>query len=216
MNSNLRTALIAICAALIAVLVYSQTNSFLERRHQLDAQRQEIQKGIAENTASLTEFLELETKPSTITYGEMFERSDDRLKKIGDANIQVATSQLPNDEKEDLKTYLDGMSDVLRLQIAKYRKALILSNDLDTVKRQEEGLDYSNEYELKALSSAREDLVKAFTDSSDAQGAFASQLVSFRRSVADLRSRLSSYILLDDTLLVGAISKNAVKPSGHK
>src|SRR6185437_6232701 len=177
MNSNLRTALIAICAALIAVLVYSQTNSFLERRHQLDAQRQEIQKGIAENTASLTEFLELETKPSTITYGEIFERSDDRLKKIGDANIQVATSQLPNDEKEDLKTYLDGMSDVLRLQIAKYRKALILSNDLDTVKRQEEGLDYSNEYELKALSSAREDLVKAFTDSSDAQGAFASQLV---------------------------------------
>lgn len=213
MNSTLRTAIVAILAAIIAVFAYSQVNGFLDRRHQLEAQRQDIQKSIAENTAGVTELLELETNPGNITYAEIFERGDDRIKKLADAVIPVATSQLPDDEKEGLKTYLDGLANLLRSQMAKYRKQLAVSTNLETIKREEDNLDYSNEYELRDLSSARAELTTAITESTEAEENFAEQLASVQKTNDALRPKLSGYSLLDAALLASAISKNVVKPT---
>ena len=74
MNSNLRIALIAIVTSIAALAAYISINSYLEKRHQITHQRQEIQRSVAENTAAANELLTFEINPGSVTYGELFER----------------------------------------------------------------------------------------------------------------------------------------------
>lgn len=212
MNNNVRTIAVAVAAAVVAVKTYSLISGFLEQRHLITSQRLDMRKSVAESTVGVNDLLELELEPSSITFSELFKRSDDRLKKLSDATIPVGTSLLPENEKKSLKSYLEGLEELLRLQTATYRKALALSSAADTVKDARADLVASSEYSVgytsKRLTSALENAKKALSDYKAAKRDFAAGLQSFKKSLASIYADLADYNLLDDVLLGSLISKS--------
>jgi len=218
MNSTLRTILIATAAAVVAVIAYSQISGYLEQRRQIAAQRQDIQKTVAENTVAVNDLLEFEIKTNSATYAELFERSDDRLKKLADATIPVGTSLLPDDEKASVKAYLEGLQQLVRLEAAVYRKSLAADAAFDTAKDAVHEMStadyYSRDYVRKRAVDALADSDKDLHELEAAHREFVANLTSFRKSLATLRNTLNEYKLLDDAFLGSVIQKSAKDANG--
>jgi hypothetical protein len=213
MNKKTKIALITALACVIAAVAVWQTYSYLQRRHQIDVQRQDIQKRVAEGTEAVSEMVELETHQSNITFGELFERNDDRVKKLSDAIIPIAISSLPDEEKNALKAYLKGLQEVLRSQTACYRKQLAVSTDLEISKTAEKdyadsAADGYNQFERKRAQDSLAEAQKALEEFKMAARTFVNELRSFRVELNKARPILKDYDLVDDNLLASAIKKD--------
>jgi len=93
---------------------------------------------------------------------------DDRLKKLSDAIIPVAVSELPGAEKSAVKVYLEGLQELLRLQIAVNRKQLAVSSALTTAKDATNDLKNSDYYGYNyARKRASDSLAEAYASGRD-------------------------------------------------
>ncbi|HEX3675122.1 MAG TPA: hypothetical protein VHU87_12685 [Rhizomicrobium sp.] len=204
-------AITAIVVITVAVAGYFEGADYLQLRHQLAVEKQGIQKSVAENTEATSDLLELETQQSSITFAELFERADDRIKKLSDVIIPIEVSSLPSDEKSALKIYIKGLQETLRLQVAVYRKQLAMASALDASKAAEK--DYAaasagyDDFERKRAQQSIDDAKTALNDLKTANGDFVRQLRSFRETLQTLRGNLKDYDTLDDGLLGSVIKK---------
>jgi hypothetical protein len=212
---NLKSIIAAIAVVLLGVIAYSQINSFLEQRHQIQEQRQAIKKSIAESTEGAAEILKVEVTSSSATFAELFDRGDDRIKKISDAIIPIGISSIPSDERGMLKTYMEDLQELLRLQIAKNRKILATSTAVDQAKiaqrdytneTNEYGMTYARTRALNSLTEAKKDL----EETKQATKAFSDKLSSVRSTLNILRPKLTEYDLIEDSLLNLLIQKQHI------
>jgi hypothetical protein len=216
MNSTVKTTIIAIASAVIAIVGYSQVNNYLEHQREIATQREDIVKSVSENTAAVSELLELEIKPNSMTFAELFDQGDTRVKKVSDAIISVSTSPLPPDEKQAIKNYYEGLQETIRLQIAMYRKALAASTSIDLLKQARENLidcTYSCSFEVKRAQDAVSEQEKAIDEWDDAKRAFNKQLISLKKIETSLKPKLPNYNLVEEKLLTSVIQKNNTKSS---
>lgn len=212
MKIDIRAALLIVGTALLGVIVYIVGSDYLETRHQINTQRQEIQKSVAENTEGVSRLLKYDVEGASVTYGEIFERGEDRLKKISDASIPVGISKLPDDEKQAVKAYLEGLEVVLRLEVAKYRKELAATTSLDSFKDAAEDFKnssyYGYDFAKRRFDKESEAAKKAIDEMGEADEDFLNKIKEFRKSVAVIRPALNGYDLVDDTILAKIIEKN--------
>lgn len=213
-----KNAAIALAVIVAAIFSYFQINEYFQHRSLITQQRTTIQKSIAESTEATGDILNLEINPNSTTYAELFERGDDRVKKISDAIIPIGISSLPQDERAPLKKYMQGLQEMLRLEIAEKRKEIAASTTLDQAKTQLEEYKnstnlYSRDFERQRTQKAIADSGTAVKEQAEALKAFVESVRKFRKLMDVLRPALNDYSLLDDQLLSDLLSKSDSKKS---
>lgn len=219
MSSNAKTAIIASVAALLAVAGYSQVDRYIDKRAADQAQQDAIREQVAEHTAAVKALLELEQRPSSMTYAELFDTVDERVKKLGETLIPVETSSYEPETKAALKSYLQGLQETARLQVATYRKSLasrssqeFLTSSVKELQRSTDN-EYSFRFARQRAEDALEEAKKSRDELSEAQKAFIAHLSMFRGSLTKLRPQIAQHSVLEDAFLAEVLGDKPETPN---
>jgi hypothetical protein len=203
--------LAVVAATIMTIFAYFQISEYFAERHEINQQRQAIQKSVAESTEGTVELLSSEIKTSSITYGEIIDKGTDLVKKISEVTIPVGISSLPGDEKTALKQYLFGLQELLRLQVAANRKEISVNVALESYKRANEDLStefgYGREYALKRSIQASDEADRALKEYKTAANDFAKNVSTFKAQLATIRKQLSSYSLINESFIADVEKK---------
>jgi len=205
MNQTLKLALFGVAIACVSIGAYSQVDTYLERRQEEREAREELYKAVNEQTAGSQVLLETEVKSSSMTFGELFDSSNERVKKISETLILVQTAGIDDGERADLARYLEGLQEVLRLQVAHKRKMLAASSAADYLNEAVEELKsssgYSAEFALGRAKKASSDAEKAAEEFQIAQNEYAQGIGKFQKEMLPIRAKIKSVNLISDELL---------------
>lgn len=154
---------------------------------------------------------------SKITYKELFERLESHITEIDNKLLEVQTVSTPATKtRADVSiSYVRGCQELLRAQLSKYRKQLILSSSIDWANKSMElyrgAGTYTFDYARKHSDEAIKDMKKAGQEYEEAE----SDLIKTIKKLVETRKNVSSFlpadILVDNKVLLEIINKNEPK-----
>ncbi|HEY7807864.1 MAG TPA: hypothetical protein VIC34_11760 [Croceibacterium sp.] len=149
-----------------------------------------------------------------MTFQQLFDRTDDRLKKLGDDTISIKAGDLPRDKKAVISSYLDTLDDTLENMEMQYRKGLAFSNSVDAMTLATHDYvttpynEYSDQFERQRMVDSQSDASKAKEEFKDATKEFGDHLTELKKFEKDNASKLDGFVLVDDKVLTKAIAAN--------
>lgn len=178
---------------------------YVHRQEALRKDREAARKLVSVDTVSSKAILEYELSPSGVTFKELFEQIDDRLKKLTDDRTAVAASSLPKAEREAVDQYLSDIQATLRADENANRKSLAVDGAIETLKREVEEARTANYlvYDVykRSADKASNDAKDALKESQSAATSFQSQVKALSKSLAPPKNELKGYQLLDPLFL---------------
>lgn len=202
-------AVIIIAGGLFAWQRYSDWRA---ERLAEEAALKDAKKTVAEQTAGTEYFLKSTYSDSDMTYAQLFDRVDDRTKKITDAIVSVQSSELGDEQKQAAVDYLNALSATLDAMEMEYRKGLNSSNSVDSMKSAESDYvttpynEYSDPWERKRLLDARDEAQKALNEFKDAVRSYNAALKTLRKTTSADQAKLNGFYLVNGTVLSKAIT----------
>lgn len=201
-----RTAFLsAIWVIVVAGLVGSGVSLYHYQARAWD-DREGFRRAIAETTGGFNDLTDATTDANgAITFKEFFDLGDQEVRRLSDASVRAQVLPMPEQERTALRSYLSGISNVVRLQEQDARKGLALSGSNSAVEEAVDQAKSSNSYTADVyLSSARRAL-KEFTKAAAEKEASRKDLLehvrSFRAQLPNLRASLGGYSTVADAEL---------------
>lgn len=211
--------LVVLCAAIIilmgaGIFAYDRYSDWHTQQLAEKAALKDTKKTVAEQSAGTEYFLTATYDDSDMTYAQLFDRADDRSKKITDAIVSIKASDLPDEQKASAVTYLESLGQTLDALEMQYRKSLNSSNSVESMKSAQADYlstpynEYSDSWERKRVSDAAEEATKALSDFKDSIRSFNRSLKGLRKTEQDTQTKLNGFSLVDEKVLTKAIAKS--------
>jgi len=172
-------------------------------------------KAFAEQTAGATDILKSEYEDSGTTYAQLFDKVDDRVKKIEDASVSAQSSDIDPVQKEALANYADALANTLRSMALKDRKSLSVSTNIDLAKSAKDDYystpynEYSDAWERRRMAKALEDAKESLAELKSAATDFGDSLATLKAVIEKNKAKLEGYSLVKIDVIDKAIKKNS-------
>ena len=204
-----------IALAVGGFFVFERYSSWRAEVAAQDAAFREARKLVAEQTAGAQTFISYIYADTEITFAQLFDRTDDRLKKIGDALVTIQAGELNEDDRKILSDYLTNLQEALQAEQVFYRKGLSLSSSSDALTSVRSDYasspynEYSDRWERKRVTDALKEASKAQAELQESVEDLGKRLVALHKFLRDHNEQLAKFSVVEDTVLKQAIAKNA-------
>lgn len=203
MTIQLRTIIIG--AVLLAIGVFSamQVSSYIDRQRQEDKERTVFIKLVVENNAGVKTLLSAEVQPSSMTYAELFQNADDRLKSLQNLAVEVETAPISATEKESTSSYVTLLQELVRTLRGKYQKQLSFSTAVDMATSAVKDLsnstdnEYSYKYASQRYETAKSERDEAYKEATIASEAFAAEVKELQTKLPNINKKMAEIPTLD-------------------
>jgi hypothetical protein len=212
---HLLRLLIAVAFLTAGFVAYTKVSDWRAAQAAHQAAIDATKKSIAEQTAGATDIIKSDYENTGMTFAQLFDKIDNRIKKIEDASVSARASALEDSERESVSAYLNSLSGALRLMELKYRKSLSLSTNLEMAQSAREDYystpynEYSDGWERRRVNKAVQDAQKASVELKSATSDLRDGLKGLKDIVRKNSTKLVGYSLVRADVIDKAISTNS-------
>ena len=205
-------AVAIVVVVLLGVIVGAKLWNSIQARDKAEG---DARKTVAESSIACQQLLADDLGNNNITFAELFDRIDARLKNIDDAAVSISASPLPEQTRDGLSGYLHRLQDVLRLEENKYRKGLAASNALDSANSASSDYkatpynEYSDSWERRSVIKSLEEASKAEREAAEATKVYWNGLKGLQSFLSTRPQYLNGYTTIDAKQLDGFVKHAA-------
>lgn len=208
-----------LAAALVIVVAgaafgYSKYSAWRAAQVAQEAALADAKKILAEQVAGAEYLFKLTYDDSNMTYAQLFERADERSKKMDDAVISIQASDLPEKNKMALAAYVGSLSNAVKSLTSQYRKSLAADSALEAANSSRDNYqstpynEYSDGWERRQVKDAANDAVSALTAWKDSIKEFGTSIKSVQSMQRKYAGDLLGAKLVDGKILTKALTRS--------
>lgn len=213
-----RKSIIAIAfIAIISIVSYVIISNYLEEKRIADQEFREAEKLLKTSSSSAENIIRLTYDESSVTYAELFDKTNQSINDIDKSIIFINASSVENSWKKNSNEYLRALQEVLRSIKTKHQKYLSWQNTANNLIERANDYKYSpyseytDRYERRSIEKLKEELDEKREEMDSAD-------TSHYKSMKDLETvwTKASKALGSDTLIERSVLDSALKEASPK
>lgn len=208
MTHLVKAVLIAVIAAGAGIGALTEISSFFTKRAAVAARNDTLRAELNEHSAAVETLLRDEMCDRGLTYSQLFDRGEDRLRRIDDVIIRLRTADLGEPQQTSATAYAVQLYMVLARDLNANRRALEAEAQMEAVNAAFKSLAYyerrridPDSYARQSVNDAMGEQEQADADAKQAYRIFGSKLKDMRAFQRQEKRHLADYRLVDDALL---------------